>query len=56
MRKVQRRLVKAAAAAAAIAGVMGSGAAPASADGACYTVTYEDGTANPPSFTVCPWN
>ena len=55
MRKVHRRLVKAAVAVAVVAGVVG-GAAPASADGPCYTVTYEDGTANPPSFTVCPWN
>ena len=56
MRKVHRRLVKAAVAAALVAGAVGAGAAPASADGPCYTVTYNDGTANPPSVTVCPWN
>ena len=56
MRKVHRRLAKAAVAAALVAGFVGLGAAPASADGPCYTVTYEDGTPNPPSFTVCPFN
>ena len=55
MRKVHRRLAQATVAAALVAGFVGLGAAPASA-GPCYTITVENGSPNPPSTTVCPFN
>jgi hypothetical protein len=47
--------MRALAAAAVIGAVSGLGAAPASA-GTCYTVTVENGSPNPPSVTVCPFD
>lgn len=54
-RRIQRRVIQAVAATAVAVGVFGIGAAPASA-GPCYTVTYDDGSPNPPYVTVCPFD
>jgi hypothetical protein len=55
MRTIRRQGLRALAAAAVVVAVSGIGAAPAAA-GTCYTVTIENGSPNPPSATVCPFD
>lgn len=39
----------------AMVGLTALQAAPASA-GPCYTITYDNGSPNPPSATICPFD
>jgi hypothetical protein len=55
MQRMRRHVVRMLVAATALFGLSAVMAGPASA-GPCYTVTVENGSPNPPSATVCPFD